>query len=378
MAICPRCNQRLTPIQRPEGVSFQCPKCKGCAIGLPVLRKVVPSALVHELWLRARQDEAPAGADCAVCRQPMVEVPVPTKNGTMALDVCTTCQFVWFDAKELEQLPSARREPSLRERLPEKAREQIALMELKSLKDRESEVGLDEEAPEEEWKWIPAILGLPVEMDADPARSWPWLTWGLVAAMVCTVALTAGNLHAIVDEFGLGPAECLRHGGMTFVTSFFLHAGFYHLLGNAYFLLIFGNHVEDDLGRGRYLWLIAAAALAGDLLHIVADPRSTIPCIGASGGISGVIAFYAMRYPHARLGFVLRYWYVARWVYMPAWAAMVLWLALQAALAYAQMKGVGDVSALAHLGGVAVGLGVWMVWRIGSVPANDGGEAEMR
>ena len=369
MALCPRCNQRLVRIARPGGIAFQCPRCQGCAVGISVLRKVAPNKLVNEMWLRARQDDASPGAECAICHRPMAEVPIHTNNGTMALDVCAACQFVWFDTKELEQLPSIEREPSLRERLPEKAREQIALMQLKTLQEKERASEFGEDAPDEPWKWIPALLGLPVELDVNPIRCWPWLTWALVAAMACTFALTVGNLKAIVDEFGLVPAQLARHGGITFVTSFFLHGGFFHLLGNAYFLLIFGDNTEEDLGRWRYAMLIAAAALVGDLLHILADPRSMVPCIGASGGISGAIAFYAMRYPHARLGFLWRIWFWFRWVYMPAWAAMVLWLLLQGVLVIGQLMGTGNVSALAHLGGFAVGLGAWLLWRAGSVQA---------
>ena len=121
------------------------------------------------------------------------------------------------------------------------------------------------------------------------------------------------------------------------------------------------------MGRWRYALLIAAAALVGDLCHILGDPRSMVPCIGASGGISGVIAFYALRYPRARLGFLWRIWCWFHWVYMPAWAAMVLWLLLQGVLVIGQLMGTAHVSALAHLGGFAVGLAAWLLWRAGGV-----------
>ncbi len=306
MALCPRCNQRLARTAIPQGVAFDCPKCKGRAIGIPVLRKLVPEKLVKDLWLRARQEDAWPGKECPICHRAMAEVPVPASVGSVALDVCPACQFVWLDPMESGQLPSVKREPSLRERLPEKAREQIALMQLKTLEAKERASCLGEESPDEEWKWIPALFGFPVEFDVNPIRCWPWLTWGLAAAMALVFALTAWNLKPVVDDWGLVPAQLGRHGGLTLLTSFFLHGGFLHLLGNAYFLLVFGDNVEDDLGRWRYALLIAGAALFGDLLHILADPWATVPCVGASGGISGAIAFYALRYPHARLGFLWR------------------------------------------------------------------------
>jgi Zn-finger nucleic acid-binding protein len=199
-----------TPI--PQGVVFDCPNCKGRAIGIPVLRKLVPENLVKDLWLRARQDEASPGAECPICHQAMAEVLVPAAAGTVALDVCAACQFVWLDPMESEQLPSIRREPSLRERLPEKAREQIALMQLKTLEAKERGTGFGEESPDEEWKWIPAMFGLPVEFDVNPIRFWPWLTWGLAAAMALVYALTAWNLQPIVDDLGLVPANLAGMG----------------------------------------------------------------------------------------------------------------------------------------------------------------------
>jgi membrane associated rhomboid family serine protease len=121
------------------------------------------------------------------------------------------------------------------------------------------------------------------------------------AGMVLTFIFTLSNLHQIVMQFGLVPAELWRDGGITLITSFFLHGDLFHLIGNAYFLLIFGDNVEDQLGRWRYALVVLLAALAGDLLHVAADPRDTVPCIGASGGISGVIVFYALKFPQARL-----------------------------------------------------------------------------
>jgi membrane associated rhomboid family serine protease/Zn-finger nucleic acid-binding protein len=372
MALCPRCKQRLVRVARPQGIAFQCPQCQGCAVGISVLRKWVPNQLVNDLWLRARQDAAAPGAPCAICDRSMAEVPVRTDHGAVALDVCPDCQFVWFDTKELEQLPAVESERSLPAPLPEKAREQIALAQLKTLEAKERGGDFGSEMPAEGWKWIPAFLGLPVEMDASPTRSWAWLTWALAAAMACTYALTARHLQAAVDDFGLVPAQLARHGGLTFVTSFFLHGGFFHLLSNAYFLLIFGDNVEDELGRWRYFLLIAAAALAGEVCHILADPRGMVPCIGASGGIAGVIAFYALQYPRARLGFLWRLWFYFRWIYIPAWAAMVVWLLLQGLFVVAQLQGRSEVSALAHMGGFGVGVVAWLLWRVGHVRAEGG------
>lgn len=178
------------------------------------------------------------------------------------------------------------------------------------------------------------------------------------------------QLHQVVPRFGLIPAEATRLGGLTFLTSFFLHAGIIHLIGNIYFLFVFGDNVENFLRPFRYLLLIALAAFIGDLAHIAADPRSQIPCIGASGGIAAVITFYALNFPDVKLGFLLRYsWRWFRWIRLPAWSVFVLWILFQIIGAWEQVKGISSVSALAHLGGAATGFVAWLLWRSESRPA---------
>jgi membrane associated rhomboid family serine protease len=285
-----------------------------------------------------------------------------TADRALHLDVCTRCQFLWFDPLEFEQLPKQPVGTGQRE-LPDRVRETMAIVDSQRAAARARGAEFGNESPEEAWKWIPALLGLPVEHEVQPVRTLPWLTWGLTAALVAVAALTFGNLHFAVEQFGLVPAEALRFGGLTFLTAFFLHAGPIHLLGNAYFLVVFGDNVEDYLGRLRYVGLLMFATILGGVLHILGDPRSEIPCVGASGGISGIIVYYSLQFPKARLGIVIRYWYIFRWIYFPAYFALICWLLLQGLTAYLQTSGLTNVSALAHLGGAAAGLTAWLVWR---------------
>jgi membrane associated rhomboid family serine protease len=147
-----------------------------------------------------------------------------------------------------------------------------------------------------------------------------------------------------------------RDGGSTVFTSFFLHAGILHLAGNLYFLLIFGSNVEDCLGRWRFVALVLLATVVGDMLHVIAQPHSTIPCVGASGGISGLIAFYALKFPRTQLDIMIRY----RWVQIPAWGTFIVWVAMQSMGAMMQLAGFSNVAALAHIGGAMVGVLFWL------------------
>ena len=125
-----------------------------------------------------------------------------------------------------------------------------------------------------------------------------------------------------------------------------------------YFLAVFGDDSEHDLGAGRFLLMLLIATGLGAVFHMIGDPRSSIPCIGASGGISAVVAYYGLRFPRSRLG-VWVWWHL--WLWLPAWVMLVLWLALQAVGALLQVNELSNVSALAHLGGATVGLIFWII-----------------
>ena len=285
------------------------------------------------------------------------------RRAEINVDVCQHCHFIWFDAHEVDTLVPRQPEPVAPE-LPQKAREMLAIAEVERLSKQAEGSDLDSAAPEESWKQIAAFLGMPVEFDAPEEQRRPWATWLLSAVIICASLLAFLNLREVVQRFGLIPAEATRLGGLTFVTSFFLHAGIIHLAGNMYFLLAFGHAVENFLRPLRYLALIALAAFIGDLAHIALDPRSQTPCIGASGGIAGVITFYALNFPRMRLAFLMRWGFVwFHWIRLPAWFVFVLWFLFQIIGTLEQKAGMSSVSSAAHLGGAAVGVVAWLVWR---------------
>ena len=147
------------------------------------------------------------------------------------------------------------------------------------------------------------------------------------------------------------------------LSSMFLHGGIWHLVGNLYFLLICGDNVEDEFGKGKYILLLLASGLCASLLHALFDPRTEIPCVGASGFISGVIACYAVCFPRVRLSFALMSRSVfgailarRNWFSIPAWGAFALWVVLQIVMAFLPRPGGGGVAYLAHIGGALPGL----------------------
>lgn len=251
-------------------------------------------------------------------------------------------------------------EPVAVDMTPQAAKEAIALAQVERL-GRE----LAEQEPDwDDIRNVPALLGFPVETEQGRFHRLPWATW-LVAVLVAIISVLAFSHQKILDDFALVPAEVGRLAGLTVITSFFLHGGIWHLAGNLYFLIVFGDNVEDYLGRWRWLFLLFFAVISGALAHVLLNLNDTTPCVGASGGISGLLAFYAFRFPKARLGIRVwsRYSYAAPWITFPAWGGFVAWICLQLVGVWQQMEGISNVSSVAHLGGIVVGIAAWWLWR---------------
>jgi len=327
-------------------------------MALQVAGKAMPRKAVSALWQKARAERDGSGKQCPACRRRMTEVPIASGEKTVDLDVCTGCHFIWFDPKEFESLPksTAAKVPQAWP-MSDKEREAIALARLETVKNRQIDADAHERSPDNWWEVVVAYMGIPVEYNYTPLKHRPIATWLLAAVIAIVTVATLRDLKPVVMNWGLIPAELGRHFGLTFITSFFLHGGLVHMFGNLYFLLTFGDNTEDVLGKRRYLLLIAAAAFAGDIIHILSDPNSTTPCVGASGGISGVLAYYCLRFPKATVGIVIFF----HWVRVPVGVMLALWVALQIIAAMQQSVGIGNVAVFAHLGGAAVGIMFWLM-----------------
>lgn len=347
-----------------------CPECEGHAINLALLRQRADAAAVIRLWQTARTAGRDSEVRCPACRQGMKEVMFVPKTEPVRIDVCERCQFLWFDGRGLQELPKYSPPAPVKERLPQKAREALAAWEVERIREQaERESAADGELPDEAWKVVAGFLGMPVEHEQDELQRRPIATWvvsGLILLVSCMVfALGREALVALAFI----PAEPWRWAGLTWITSFFVHGGIVHLLGNLYFLMVFGDNVEDLIGRKRFLAVLFLGVILGHALHGMFEPQGSLPTIGASGGISAVIALYALAFPKARLGLMMRY----QWVHFTARTGFFLWVALQFMGAWLQIAGIGRVSAVAHLGGCLVGVLYWLVFagtlRKGIVPS---------
>ncbi|MDH3346361.1 MAG: rhomboid family intramembrane serine protease, partial [Kiritimatiellaceae bacterium] len=261
MYTCPQCKIGLSKQRGNPGVFWSCPSCSGRSATVALLRNNVPGSVVNELWQAARAGSYPRKRACPACSKQMAEVPASGAHGVEYVDVCTVCQFIWFDFGEYDALPVTPQNLSLENKLSSDVKKEVAYHQIKALqKEAHGSDWGQSTTPENWWQWIPGFLGMPVEEDVS-CRRIPWVTW-ILTLMVTTASLIAFlDFNYVAETLGLIPAEADRYGGGTLLTSFFIHGGLLHLIGNMYFFLVFGDNVEERLGICRYAFLLLSATL---------------------------------------------------------------------------------------------------------------------
>ncbi len=210
--------------------------------------------------------------------------------------------------------------------------------------------------------------------DENPSRNPPYVVWALIVAnalvFLLELSLPPDSLQEFFVLFGIVPArfthpEWARALGIPvddwwpFLTSLFIHGGWFHIIGNMWFLWIFGDNVEDRMGHGRFLVFYILCGVIAGFAHMVTNPTSTIPAFGASGAISGVLGAYLLFFPHAR---VLVLFPIIIWpllFVLPASIFLGLWFFIQffsgTFSLLAPSEG-GGVAWWAHIGGFVAGL----------------------
>jgi membrane associated rhomboid family serine protease len=213
---------------------------------------------------------------------------------------------------------------------------------------------------------------LPIR-DDQPRYSTPWVNSFLIGLNLLIFffewTLDSQGLEILVRQFGVVPSHlaALLSGSprysllevvLPFFTSMFLHGSWMHVIGNMWFLYIFGDNVEDYLGHFKYLAFYIFTGLIAMVTQVMVGPHSTVPTLGASGAIAGVLGAYFVLYPRAR---VLT-WFFVFVIWVPAWVILGYWFALQflsgtaTIVAYAhQSQNMGGVAFWAHVGGFVSG-----------------------
>jgi len=211
-----------------------------------------------------------------------------------------------------------------------------------------------------------------------PTRSPAVVNYLLIAANVLVFGLEASGIIAMSPDGrsiagALVPADFVAHplaNLPNLVSHLFLHAGIGHIAGNMLFLWIFGDNVEDALGSVRYLLFYFACGIAAALVQVAFNPHATVPMIGASGAISGVLGAYILLYPTSPIMVInpipLMWLFWGLFIWLPAWLVLIEWFAgnLWAALRPAEGQSAGGVAFAAHVGGFVAGLMLSPILRV--------------
>lgn len=206
--------------------------------------------------------------------------------------------------------------------------------------------------------------------DHNPSERTPFVTYALIATNILaffsyySLFADEARIVALFDLLALVPAEVTAgQDYSTVVTSMFLHAGLLHLGGNMLFLWIFGDNLEDAFGHLGFLAFYLASGIAAALAQVWSAPGSSVPVVGASGAIAGVMGGYLLLFPKARVDVLIIFVFIIRMMALPAWMMLGLWLGIQLVSGYASLgDDSGGVAYAAHAGGFVAGLVLALPW----------------
>ncbi len=204
--------------------------------------------------------------------------------------------------------------------------------------------------------------------DTQPSYTFPFVT----------VAIIALNVLAFLYEFTMDPYEFnffIAHHGVIparlqwvdVLTSIFLHGGWLHLIGNMWFLWIYGDNVEDILGHAQYLVFYLLCGLAATMVHVVFNADSSAPTIGASGAIAGVMGAYVVKFPHSKITTLVLVVVFITTMEIPAYLILLYWFVIQffsgvGSMGHSHLSQ-GGVAWFAHIGGFLAGVALILVMR---------------
>ncbi len=216
--------------------------------------------------------------------------------------------------------------------------------------------------------------------DSNPTERFPIITVVFITLNIIVflyqTSLGDDAVEFFIGAFSLVPARLFHAGvvlpgpvpaGITIVTSQFLHGGLFHLIGNMLYLWIFGNNVEDAMGRIRFIVFYLLCGALASMTHALMNPQSNIPMIGASGAVSGILGAYLLLYPKARILTLFTLGFFVRMIEVPAMVVLGFWFVFQF-LSAVVAKGAGGVAWYAHIGGFLAGLALIILFKRSDVP----------
>jgi len=206
-----------------------------------------------------------------------------------------------------------------------------------------------------------------------------WAVWFLfqgagfnhvwLATSVCNYGLVPGELTGqarLGTGVPIGPGmacvvDDLTLNYLTPLTSMFLHGSWAHIIGNSLFLWVFGDNIEESMGSIRFVAFYLICGIVAALAHLLTQPGSPVPTVGASGAISGIMGAYLVLYPHARVNMLFIFVIILRVIPVPAWMVLIWWFLIQVFTGLPELTRMrpdvsGGVAVWAHVGGFVAGV----------------------
>ncbi|HUU02937.1 MAG TPA: rhomboid family intramembrane serine protease [Myxococcota bacterium] len=376
--ICPKCLSDMSPIEH-EGVTVDvCPGCRGIWLD--------PGELA---FLRGADEDLPATPEsigagdhylktssyiCPRCQGSFDTFEYAPGTG-LYIDRCESCKGIYLDAGELKKI----RQVTARKRIlglqtpnesQRKLHEFMQAERTRHARQASSDASSGSSGSSHSSAGVyffQLMTGMPVEVDAKRQR-FPLITLLIVLANVAVFlyqSIAVSDIGFYYARYAFIPTHLSDGSGwLGLFTGIFLHGGWLHLLGNMYFLWLFGDNVEERMNLGVFLIFYLACGVAASLLHGVLTESPGIPTLGASGAISGIMGAYLVLYPRRRMYQVI--WFMQFKVSVAFY--LLFWLGLQVLFS---STGSGGVAWYAHIGGFAVGAGgIWLLRSIGLVSPN--------
>lgn len=343
MRACPRCTWPLSIFEH-QGVELDhCRRCGGTFLDPGEAASLFGEAAEPAHWKEEYNVTllGPSKLQCPTGHAALEAFDVKYGTQAVEVDVCPRCHGLWLDKDEGTKLYN----------IAAGAREHA----------QNKELGIDK--PGLGSYVFQLLTGFPIEV-WNPVRRKPVVVYTLTAILIAlflfelvVVGALGQSFESIAPNFLMVPSE-VTHGRKlwTILSSGFFHGGFMHIIGNLYFLWIFGDNVEDALGRKKFVILYAVSLVAGSLLHVVFNWTSHVPVLGASGAISGVMGAYLLLFPRVKM------WVMIIFVRLRIGVIWYLgfWIVYQVIMGLAGGQG---VAFWAHAGGFFAGMGMAVFYR---------------
>lgn len=337
---CPRCRNLLqaTRLNDQGHTGWMCHGCLGYAISAQTVRALLHEKLNKWLWELAEGARVDLSAPCPGCQTAMKEVALYPPGGPLRMDVCLKCKAVWLDRGELEDIKKRASQQSWKE-------------------DPDFRLDINRISSSDPLEIIAALKKLPVPEGG--------FKWGNHTAFLSALLLLFGAYGILQPEWALRnfsfiPEVALRARLHTWLVCALVHADWSHLFGNLYFLWIVGPDVERALGLDRFMLIFALSVIGGNVAVYWAHEGFGVPHIGASGGISGLMAAFTLQFPHRRISILHLSFYRSRgWltqIRLPMWGAFLAFMIVQIWSHQSQSQhALVQISYMSHIGGALVG-----------------------